>query len=141
MQNRVFFPQAALDTWLLDGSVDLAGSELTILAEARRYRIAEALHVTREVSGAIDAHELVGRVKSKAFLEELGAEVLETSMIVGDNAYDVVPGWLGSPIGSFDEHVASPERARARASQPDADAAGDPRTEEDLLARFLLKNL
>ncbi len=43
MQNRVFFPQAALDQWLADGTVDLRGTELTILAEARRYRIVEAV--------------------------------------------------------------------------------------------------
>ena len=32
MQNRVFFPQAAFDQWLVEGAIDLAGNELTILA-------------------------------------------------------------------------------------------------------------
>ena len=98
MQNRVFFPQAALDQWLADGSIELRGTELSILAEARRYRLAEAAHVTTEVTGTPDAHELLGRVKSKQYLDELGAELLESSMILGDNAYDVVPGWLASPL-------------------------------------------
>ena len=35
-KNRVFFPQAALDLWISEGKVDLAGDELTIKAEARR---------------------------------------------------------------------------------------------------------
>ncbi len=55
------------------------------------------------------------------------------------NAYDVMPGWLAYPIGSFEEFVASPERAKARSQS--SFPADEPRTEEDLLARYLLKNL
>ena len=51
MQNRVFFPQSAFDQWLIDGSVELTGNELTIVAESRKYRIAEAARVLREVTG------------------------------------------------------------------------------------------
>jgi hypothetical protein len=138
VQNRVFFPQAALDQWLFEGSVDLQGAELTILVEARRYRLLEAARIVREVTGAPDPHELVGRVKSMAFLDEMGAEVVETSMVLGDHAYDVVPGWLGAPVGTFDEHVTSPARKRARAER--ALSGAEPKTDEDLLVRFLMKN-
>ena len=142
MQNRVFFPQEALDQWMLDGTIDLKGQELTIMAEARRYRIADAVRVIREVSGSPDVNELVGRVKSKGFLLELGAELLESSMILGDNAYDVVQGWTGTPLGSFDEHVTSAERAKARMQNADNKfQPEEPKTEEQLLARFLMKNL
>jgi hypothetical protein len=140
MQNRVFFPQEALDAWMTAGTIDLKGSELTIVAEGRRYRIAEAVRILREVSGTPDANELVGRVKSKPYLVELGAEVLEGSMILGDNAYDVVQGWTGTPVGSFDEHFASSARAKARASNPGKFSEEEPKTEEQLL-KFLMKNL
>jgi len=139
MQNRIFFPQAALDGWLIDGSVELSGNQLTILGEGRRYRIAEAVRVLREVTGQPDANDVIGRVKSRVYFEELGAEILEGSMIIGDNAYDVATGWLGAPTSTFEEHVASRERAAARRSQ---DTFGEePKTDEDLLARFLLKNM
>ena len=139
MQNRVFFPQIALDTWLSDGSVDLQQTDLTILGEGRRYRLAEAVRIMREVTGSPDTNELVGKVKSLAYLEELGGEIVESSMILGDQAYDVVPGWLGAPVGTFDEHIASPARAKQRGKRTgDFD---EPRTDEDLLARFLVKNL
>lgn len=140
-KNRVFFPQAALDQWLGEGKVDLTGEELTILAEARRYRILEAAHVVREVTGAVDAYELVGKVKTRAFLHELGAELLENSMILGDNAYDIVPGFLGAPIGSFEEHLAGSARVEARKNRSDAPAGASqaPASDEDLLARFLLE--
>jgi hypothetical protein len=110
MRNRVFFPQGSLDEWLGDSRVDLKGDELTLKGEGRRYRIIEAVRVLREVTGSDDPHELLGRVKSRAFLNELGAEVLEGSLILGDNAYDVVPGFVGAPVGSFADHrKATPE--------------------------------
>ena len=140
MVNRVFFPQAALDQWLVDDAIDLDGSELNIRAEARRYRLAEAVHISSEVSGSPDPHDLVGRVKSRSFLTELGAELLETSMLLGDNAYEVVPGWLGAPIGSWGEHVSSVARLQARRSHSEF-SVDEPKTDEDLLARFLLRTM
>ena len=80
MQNRVFFPQAALDQWMIDGCIDLSGTELTVLAEARRYEVVEAVRVLKEVTTGEDPKNILGRVKSKKFLEELGAELLESSM-------------------------------------------------------------
>jgi len=145
MQNRVFFPQAALDVWLTDGTVDLSGNELTILDPAlegqashtesaapsgRRYRLTEAVRIVNEVTGSADAHDLLGRVKSKAFLDERKAELMESSLLLGENAYDVVPGWLGEPIGTFDEHMASQKRSFA-----------GPESDEELLAAFLLRTM
>jgi hypothetical protein len=137
MENRIFFPQAALDQWIVDGSVDLQQSELTVVGEGRRYKLAEAVRVVREVSGGGDPHDLVGRAKVRAYLEELGAEIVETSMLLGDAAYDVEPGWLGSPVGSLAEHAGSEERKSARGGR----VGEPPRTEEELLARLLAKNL
>ncbi len=138
MQNRVFFPQAALDQWMVDGSIELNGSELTIVVEGRRYEVAEAVRVLKEVTTGEDPKTLIGRVKSKKALEELGAELLETSMILGEHAYDVAPGWIGVPVGTFAEHLASPARKRAHA--PDKTSRTDPATEEELLARSLMTN-
>jgi hypothetical protein len=137
MQNRVFFPQAVLDQWIVDGTIDLKDNELTILSEGRRYKLAEGIRVTKEVTGEGDPNELVGKVKSRNFMNELGGEVMEGSMIVGDNAYDCVTGWLGTPVGTFEEHLGSPERAKAIGEGPPSD---NPRSEEELLTRFLAKS-
>jgi hypothetical protein len=131
-KNRVFFPQTALDQWISEGKVDLSGDELTIKPDARRYRILEAARVLAECTGLPDANELVGKVKTRMFLSELGAEILETSMVLGENAYDIVPGFVGAPVGTFSEHMAA--AATMGASAP---AASD----EDLLAKFLLESL
>ncbi|HEY8041475.1 MAG TPA: hypothetical protein VIF15_16830 [Polyangiaceae bacterium] len=137
MENRVFFPQALLDQWLGNGAVELDDGILEILGEGRRYRLAEAVRVLREVSGVGDTHDLVGRAKTRAFLEQMGAELVEGSMLLGECAYDVEPGWVGVPVGTFAEHVGSAARKEAR-----ADAFGpEPTTDEDLLASFLSKHL
>jgi hypothetical protein len=133
-KNRVFFPQAALDQWISEGKVDLTGEELTIKPDARRYRILEAARIVAECTGLPDANELVGKVKTRLFLSELGAELLETSMVLDENAYDIVPGFLGAPIGTFSEHMMSAPRG-------DASKTGLPATDEDLLAKLLLETL
>lgn len=135
MQNRIFFPQAALDQWGVEGKVGLSASELILLAEGRSYKVVEAVHVVTEVTGANDAHQIVGKVKSKASLEELGAEILENSMIIGDNAYDVIPGWAGMAKSKFADHLLSGERMSARGGKTDVGSA--PNTDEELLRRFL----
>jgi hypothetical protein len=67
-------------------------------------------------------------VKSVAYLTELGAELLETSMVIGDNAYDVIPGWMGAPI-ALSQEAGSGVRSAISS------------TDEELLAQFLMRNL
>lgn len=118
----------------MEGKIDLTGTELVVLAEGRRYAIEESVRVVAEVTGANDPHKLVGKVRPKSGLDEMGAEILENSMILGDNAYDVVPGWAGTPKTSFSDHLLSPERMAARGGKTDVGSA--PKTEEEMLARF-----
>lgn len=134
MQNRVFFPQACLDQWGVEGKIELMPTELLIIAEGRRYSITEAVRVVVEVTGANDPHGIVGKVKAKADLEAMGAEILENSMILGDNAYDVVPGWAGTPQTPFSVHLLSPERMAARGGR--TDVGSPPQSDEEMLMRF-----
>jgi hypothetical protein len=129
--NRIFFPQTVLDTWIADERVELTGDELLLKEEGRRYKIAEAVRVVTDVAGGGDAHQLLGKVKTRSQLEPLSAELLETSMVLGDDAYDVVPGFVGEPIGAFE------------ADQKPQPAKGAPSVtnDEELLASFLLKSL
>jgi hypothetical protein len=135
-KNRVFFPQEALDRWLIEGRVELSGSELTIPNERRRYRLVEAVRVLSVEDGQADPDELVGKVKTMLYLSELGAELLGDSMVLGDSAYRVVSGWLGSPVGTLEAHRA--ERRELRVSRPPPPEHG---SDEELLADFLARNL
>jgi hypothetical protein len=133
MKNRVFFPQSALDQWLGEDRVDLVGNELVIKGENRKYRVVEAVRILAEVSGGLDEHELVGKVKSVSFLTELGAEILDTSMILGELAYEVVPGFAGAPVGSLTAHRA--------ASIPPPTEGRLPSSDEEMLAQYLMSRL
>jgi hypothetical protein len=135
MENRVFFPQAALDEWIVDGTVELTSGVLTLLSEGRSYELAEAVLVVREVSGAGDRHDLLGRVKILPILEALGAELVETSMLLGEAAYDVEPGWVGTPVGPFAEYLASDARKLARGEK----AGPEPRSDEEILRSSVAK--
>lgn len=133
MRNRVFFPQSALDLWLSEDRVDLIGSELTLKGEGRKYKVVEAVRVLAEVTGGVDEHELVGKVKTVSFLTELGAELLESSLVIGDLAYEVVPGFAGAPVGTLSEHRAT--------SVPSQDVGRLPGSDEEMLAQYLMSHL
>ena len=135
MQNRVFFPQSAVDLWGIDGKIDLVSGELILLAEGRRYKVEECVRIVAEVTGANDTHQIVGKVKPKRALDEIGAEILENSMILDDNAYDIVPGWMGTATSPFSDHLLSAERMTARGGK--TDLGSGPTSDEELLQRFV----
>src|SRR3972149_3661273 len=94
-KSRVFFPQAALDSWLEQGRVALVDQEMTLLPAGERYRLTPAVRVMQEVAEGSDAHALVGKVKTLEQLASLGGEHCADSVILGDNAYAVIEGFLG----------------------------------------------
>jgi hypothetical protein len=137
-RSRVFFPQLALDQWVSEGRVDLFGDQLELKVQGRRYRIVEAVRVLRLVSEGTDIHEVTGRVKSVAYLRELGAELLGDSMIIGDLAYEVVLGFWGTPMGSSLERRASAGGSGGTLRPPDSLS---PKSDQELLAEFLIQSL
>jgi hypothetical protein len=134
---RVFFPQQALDYWLSEDKVELSGSSLTFKAERRRFRVVEAVRVLRKDTQLEDAFELVGKVKTVNFLLELGAELLQNSMILGENAYEIVPGFVGIPWGGPDQAGADAAHPSARKAEP---LPGASQTDEELLATLALRD-
>jgi hypothetical protein len=131
-KNRVFFPQQVLDRWLRAGDAELFANELTLKAERKRYRLVEGIRVLAEVSGSGDPYDITGKVKTVAFLSELGAELLGESMLIGDNAYEIVPGWLGQPK----------ELTQAPGATAAGPRAGSPaQSDAELLANFLARKL
>ncbi len=127
-RNRVFFPQAALDAWIVTGAVELRGQDLVLKTEARAYRMAEGLRIVAEVSGERDQFDIVGKCKTLAFVKELGAEILHDSMIIDNNAYDIVPGFLCTPMGSSEGGTPNDESRRMAIR------------DDEVLAKFIAKN-
>jgi hypothetical protein len=89
------------------------------------YPVTPAVHILQVVSGE-DTQGLVTKVKTEDQLKTLGAEQMADSVLLGDTAYEVVPGYLAEvPVPPSDA--------------PSED--GKPGSETDLLAAFLLNKM
>jgi hypothetical protein len=119
---KLFLPQAMLEEWAADGRVDLRDGKLFVGAENAFWQVTPAVHFLKLVSGT-DQRKLVASVKTPAQLEQLGAEQMLGSVIVGEDAYDVVQGYVAEISVSSD----------GKKTEGPADA--------DLLAAFLLDKM
>ena len=163
MAGLLFVSQAMLDSWAAQGKIDFVGNVMTLLAGAgrgRSYALEPAVRFLAVVAGAEDPHQLLRKVKPLAAVRELGGEAVDASVVLGDVAYDVEPGFLAE-ASALQAAVAA---ARAPAAPPAPPApAPDPaggeravrpfsggalpadlearRREAEALARFLLDNL
>jgi len=96
--SRLFISVERLDAWTAEGRALLKGNHMVLTELERGFSMTPAVCFVAATGQAVDPHDLVGRVKSKAQLEEMGAEQLFTSVIYGDTAYDVIEGFLGDPL-------------------------------------------
>lgn len=133
--HRVFVSQETLDAWLEGGRVLVEGDVMTLRPEGQRFRLATAFHFLREVADGGDEQNLVGKVKDLEQLTAIGGEHCSDSVVLGENAYEIVEGFLGAPI-----HEAASEGVARGSSLESAAAAalgeGPPTGELDLLGRF-----
>lgn len=118
---KLFLPQNQLEEWALADKADIQEGKLVIPEEKASYPAVSAVHFIKIVMGK-DEKKLVSRVKTQAQLEELGAEAMADSVILGESAYEVVPGYVTEvPTPRLDKKKGSPEA--------------------DLLAAFILDKL
>jgi hypothetical protein len=134
-QNRLFVSQETLDRWMSEGRVEVDGETMTVLPEGHAFALKSALHFVKELAGGGDEAQLVGRVKDMDQVAALEGEHCADSVVLGDNAYEVVEGFVGEPVR---EEVASGHDLAAAVRG----AAGEGSTtgEIDQLARFFLSS-
>ncbi len=94
---RLFIAQSRIDSWSDEGKLTFTGDRLILSELDRSFKIEPASRFLCVVGAEIDPHQLVNKVISDARLAEMGAESLSTSVIYGEVAYDVEPGFLGVP--------------------------------------------
>ena len=95
--SRLFISVERLDNWTIEGRASLEGDRMTLTELNRSFAMKPAVHFLRS-TGSDDPYDLVGRVKSKETLDEMGADCFEKSVIYKDTAYDVIEGFIGEPI-------------------------------------------
>jgi len=142
-ENRLFVESALVDQWITGGGAELVGGVLRARATGACFSLEEAVHVVDEVAGAGDAPGFVGRVRPVAELAARGAELLDRSMVLGDAAYDVVPGFLVTPLPAPLDQGTGPllvaDIAASLSRLSEAPQAGQ--SDEELLARYLIQKL
>ncbi|HEY3356159.1 MAG TPA: hypothetical protein VGQ83_23105 [Polyangia bacterium] len=104
---RLFISQENLDRWTIEEKVGLDGEVLTLRDAELQVQLTPAMAVVRVAGGDADPHGLCGRVKTAAEITALGGEQYMTSLLIGETAYDVQPGFIGAPT------PADPQRVRA----------------------------
>jgi hypothetical protein len=143
----LFVSQALLDAWAGQGRIDLDGHSIALRgdqAQGRRYALEPAVRFLRVAGGGGDPGGLVARVKTLAQVRDLGGEPMADSVVMGETAYEVEPGFLAeaSAVEAAARTVPAPDPT------PPATGSGvlprdleDRRREAEALARFLLDNL
>lgn len=121
---KLFLPQTQLEEWALEDKADVKDGVLVVTGETGVYPVVPAVHIVQLVTGE-DTNRLVSKVKTEEQLESLGAEQMADSVLLGETAYEVVPGYVAE--------VPSPSDA----SSEDGTAG----SETDLLAAFLLNKM
>ena len=92
----VFLSNAMLEQWADQGKVRLDDTTLTLLSEKRTVKLTPAVRFTKLIDDAGgDPQKLLGKVKTKEQLTEIGAEHYLDSVIFGDIGYTVVEGFVG----------------------------------------------
>jgi len=138
-QNAMFVSQETLDRWLTDERVTVEGEVMTLLPEGQRFELTSAVHFLAEVAGGGDETALVGRVKALDVVAQLGGEHYADSVILDDNAYEVVEGFLGTSLGRDPARQSETPQAHDLAAATRLAVGERPASAElDLLARFFL---
>lgn len=97
---RIFVSQAKLDDWMGAGQVAIEGEMLRIGAGSPvPLFINPAVHFQRIDGSAHDPYDIVGAVKSQQELAQMGADHYEASVVLGEYAYTVTPGFLAIALG------------------------------------------
>ncbi|MBK7861474.1 MAG: hypothetical protein IPJ65_23235 [Archangiaceae bacterium] len=127
---KLFLPQKTLEEWSTTEKADLQDGKLVVAEGKATHGVTPAVHFVKLVSG-VDQSQLVGRVKTMAQLDTLGCEHMMDSVILGEAAYEVTPGYVAD--------VAPPAAAATPGKPGDKKKATSP--EADLLAAFILDKL
>jgi len=139
MGARLFLSQAWVERVAGDGAAELADGALVVRGgtlDGARVELIPAVRVVSLAGEGDDAAALAGKVKRLDDLRALGAEVVGDSMILGEAAYDLEPGYLADPGPVWSGRLLStPEERPAKEAHPQG------QSDAESLARFLLNRL
>src|SRR5512139_3444621 len=121
----LFVSQAMLDAWAEQGKIDFVGNVMTLLTgegRGRSYALEPAVRFLKVLGAEADPNALLTKVKPVSQLREMGAEQVERSVVLGDLAYEVEPGFLAE-VSALQAAAAAQRNPALRADVAQARAA------------------
>jgi hypothetical protein len=115
---RLFIAHETLESWTTSGRAELHADDLFDIETQRRFKLCEGVRFLEEVTGAVDTLDLVGKVKDAEQLAQLGGEHMADSVLIGELAYRVQPGMVGSIVLEEITTVPTPTFGAPRAMPP-----------------------
>lgn len=106
MAVKIFISQGAIDGWVSSDQAEIAGSQLSFKGRPGALELVPASLFRRISAGQTDPHTLVGKVLDEEAILALGGETYMTSVLLGEIAYDIEPGFIGVPAGGTDARAA-----------------------------------
>jgi hypothetical protein len=103
---RIFVAQTLVDAWLSSGGVSLEQDLLRLSGPPSvDLFINPAVWFEKIDGGDADPHDVVGRVKTSQELAQMGADHYESSVVMGDFAYTVKPGFTAIVVDARGSEV------------------------------------
>ncbi|UCD85537.1 MAG: pentapeptide repeat-containing protein [Deltaproteobacteria bacterium] len=134
ISSKVFFTQKTLDSLNEKNKISLDGDTLTIMTEEQpTFNIVPAYRFLRVEEGQDDSLKILGKVKTEDEAKELSIDIYRDSAIYKETVYIVEPGFIGIP--KMDD--TQPQNGTAKGPATKAPS----KTDDELLAEFLLKNM
>jgi hypothetical protein len=97
---RIFVSQGCIDRWLGLGGLVIEGDlmRFTAVPDTSLF-ITPSVYFERIDGSDTDPYDIVGAVKTAHELAQMGADHYESSVVLGDFAYTVKPGFVSVPVG------------------------------------------
>lgn len=128
MGRLVFISQGQMEKLLTEGAAEIKENNIILrLDNTLVGDLEEAYYFVRNVVSGSDSRELIGKVFTREEVLKLGGDIMQNSVIIGDDAYDVEEGFLVFEQGVNLSGGESPKRSRTQ--------------EIKSLASFILENL
>ncbi|MBW2260325.1 MAG: hypothetical protein JRG91_00010 [Deltaproteobacteria bacterium] len=137
---RLFIPQERLDSWAAEDVIEIDEHRLSIGGTDDELEIAPAVRFMQEVGGEGDSHGLIGKVKTTAQLEEMGADHMHDSVLVEESAYEVLEGYSASRLDAAASQQPS-ESVKETVDEPPEARSEEGSSEAEDLARLLIEKL
>jgi hypothetical protein len=115
LHDRMFIAHSTLEAWLETGKVEVSENVAHLKKSGRAYLLDPAVRFLSVVPEGT-APTLIGKVLSERRIVELGGEILGNSVLFGEAAFVVEPGYVGTLRAGPPESMS--EKMDARRKEP-----------------------